>query len=186
MRKDFGAKPWLYPQQVFIIGTYNKDGTPNAMNAAWGGVGDTAQVFICISPGHRTTENILREKEFTVSMGTLDQMTACDYVGLVSGKNDPKKMERTGWHFSKANNVNAPVISELPLTLECRLMSYNPEYGHLFGDIVNLSADESILTDGKIDPDKLKPLSYDCANKEYRVIGEKVGKAFSIGNELKK
>lgn len=142
MRKDFGAKPWIYPQVVFIIGTYNEDGTPNAMNAAWGGVGDTEQIFMCISSTHKTTENILRAKEFTVSLGTLDQMVACDYVGLVSGNDDPEKMARTGWHFSKASQVNAPVIDELPMTFECKLISYNAHYGYLFGEILNLSVDK--------------------------------------------
>ena len=185
MRKDFGAKPWIYPQVVFIIGTYNEDGTPNAMNAAWGGVGDTEQIFMCISSTHKTTENILRAKEFTVSLGTLDQMVACDYVGLVSGNDDPEKMARTGWHFSKASQVNAPVIDELPMTFECKLISYIAHYGYLFGEILNLSVDKRILAGDKIDVDKLRPISFDGANGEYRVLGEKFGDAFSVGLKLK-
>ena len=100
MRKNFGAKPLLYPQAVFIIASYDENGKPNAMNAAWGGVADSNKIFICIGP-HQTTDNILARKAFTVSMGTADQVVACDYVGIVSGKNEPNKMEKAGFHTEK-------------------------------------------------------------------------------------
>ena len=119
-------------------------------------------------------------------MATSGQMTACDYVGIVSGKNTPDKMEKAGFHTTKAEFVDAPVIEELPMTLECRLISYDPESCHLFGEIVNVSADESILTDGKIDIKKLSPITFDPVGNAYHVIGEKVGNAFHDGAELKK
>lgn len=185
MRKNFGAKPILYPQAVFIIAAYDENGKPNAMNAAWGGVADSNKIFICIS-NHKTTENILARKAFTVSMGTADQLVACDYVGIVSGKNEPDKMEKAGFHTVKSEFVDAPIIEELPMTLECKLISYDTENDYLFGEIVNVCADESILgEDGLIDPMKLRPIIFDGVHATYHVLGEKVGKAFSDGAQLK-
>ena len=185
MRKNFGAKPFLYPQVVFIIGSYDENGNANAMNAAWGGVADFNKIFICIS-SHKTTDNILARKAFTVSMGTADQVVACDYVGLVSGRDEPEKMKKAGFTTVKSEYVDAPVIKELPLTLECRLISYDTENDYMFGEIVNVSADECILDDsGNIDVSKLRPIIFDGANSAYHVIGEKVGKAFSDGKQLK-
>ena len=179
MRKNFGAKPWTYPQPVFIIGSYDEDGKPDAMNAAWGGISCDTELCMCISVGHKTTKNILARKAFTVSMATAEQMSACDYVGITSGNNTPDKMEKAGFHTTKAEFV------ELPMTLECRLISYDPESCHLFGEIVNVSADERILTDGTIDVMKLAPITFDPVGNHYHVIGEKVGNAFHDGAKLK-
>jgi len=185
MRKNFGAKPHLYPQAVFIIASYDENGIPNAMNAAWGGVADTDKIFMCIGT-HKTTDNILARKAFTVSMGTADQMVACDYVGIVSGNSEPKKMEKAGFHTVKSEFVDAPLITELPMALECRLISYDAETGYLFGEVVNVSAEESILgSDGKIDIAKLRPIIFDGVHASYHVIGEKVGNAFADGKKLK-
>ena len=117
MRKDFGKKPWLYPLPVLIVGTYDPDGTPNAMNAAWGGLYDSDQVVLCLSAGHKTTHNIEEREAFTVSFATADQMAACDYVGMVSGNDTPDKLAKTGWHVTKSSKVDAPLFDELPLTL---------------------------------------------------------------------
>ena len=185
MRKNFGAKPWTYPQPVLILASYDENGNPDAMNAAWGGISCDTELCMCISAGHKTTKNILAKKEFTVSMADEAHMAACDYVGIASGNNTPDKMEKAGFHTSKAEHVDAPVIEELPMTLECRLISYDEITCHLFAEIVNVSADESVLTDGKIDPDKLRPITFDPVNNTYRVIGEKVGDAFKAGMALK-
>ena len=185
MRKKFGAKPWTYPQPVFIIGSYDEEGRADAMNAAWGGISCDTELCLCISAGHKTTKNILEKKAFTVSMATAGQMTACDYVGIVSGNDTPDKLEKAGFHTRKAEFVDAPVIEELPMTLECRLISYDPESCHLFGEIVNVSAEESILTDGKIDIRKLDPITFDPVGNAYHVIGEKAGDAFREGMKLK-
>ena len=186
MRKNFGAKPWTYPQPVFILATYGEDGTPDAMNAAWGGISDDKELSMCISAGHKTTANILARKAFTVSMATAAQMVACDYVGIESGNNVANKLEKAGWHTTKSEFVDAPVIDELPMAVECRLISYDPESCRLVGEIVNVSADESVLDeDGKIDPDKLRPITFDPIHHTYRVLGEKVGNAFQDGAKLK-
>ena len=186
MRKNFGPKPLLYPQPVFIIATYGEDGTPNAMNAAWGGISEENQITICISAGHKTTANILSKKAFTVSMATADYVTACDYVGIVSGNKVPDKFARAGFHASKSEFVDAPLIDELPMAVECKLISYNPETCCLIGEIVNVSADESVLNEtGKVDPVKLKPITFDPMNNAYLVLGEKVGNAFKDGTAMR-
>ena len=186
MRKNFGAKPWTYPQPVFILAAYDENGTPNAMNAAWGGISDDKELSMCISAGHKTTANILARKAFTVSMATAEQMVSCDYVGIESGNSVANKLEKAGWHTTPSEFVDAPLIDELPMAVECRLVSYDPESCRLVGEIVNVSADESVLDqDGKIDPDKLRPIVFDPVHNAYRVLGEKVGNAFRDGAKLK-
>ena len=186
MRKNFGAKPMCYPMPVFIIGTYNADGTPNAMNAAWGGISEEQEISICVSEDHKTTENILARKAFTVSMATEQYVAACDYVGIVSGSKVPDKFQRAGFHATKSDFVDAPLIDELPMALECELISYDPESCRLVGRIVNVSADESVLGDnGKVDVTKLRPITYDAMNHDYLVLGAKVGNAFHDGAVLK-
>ena len=186
MRKNFGAKPWTYPQPVFILAAYGENGTPNAMNAAWGGISDDQEISLCISAGHKTTADILARKAFTVSMATAAQVVPCDYVGIASGNNVPDKLAKTGWHTTKSEYVDAPLIDELPMAVECRLVSYDPESCRLVGEIVNVSADESVLdAQGKIDPDKLEPITFDPIHNTYRKLGEKVGNAFRDGAALK-
>ncbi len=186
MRKNFGVKPMVYPMPVFIIATYGKNGTPNAMNAAWGGISEENEITICISADHKTTENILERGAFTVSMATADFAAECDYVGIVSGNDVEDKLTRCGLHTEKSEFVDAPVIVELPMSVECRLKSYDSDSCRLVGEIVNVSADESVLTNGKIDPDKLKPITYDSSNHTYRVLGDVVAKAYSAGLIFKK
>ena len=185
MRKNFGAKPILYPQPVFIIASYNEDGTANAMNAAWGGISEHNQISMCISEDHQTTRNALARGAFTVSMATVDTVVACDYVGIVSGGKVPDKMEKAGFHTTRSEFVDAPLIDELPMAAECKLLSYDPESCRMVGEVVNVCADESVLTNGKIDPMKLRPITFDGVNHTYLALGEKVGNAFSAGMKLK-
>lgn len=186
MRKNFGAKPLLYPQPVFIIATYGEDGTPDAMNAAWGGISEANEISMCLSAGHKTVKNILASGEFTVSMGTAKYVVECDYVGIVSGNKEPDKMKKAGFHTTKAEFVNAPLIDELPMALECRLISYDEESCRLVGEIINVNADESVLDEnGNIDVDKLEPITYEPMYHTYRKLGEKVGNAFKDGEKLK-
>ena len=161
MRKNFGAKPWTYPQPVFIIASYDGNGKPDAMNAAWGGISDSKQISMCLSAGHKTVKNILARKAFTVSMATADKVAECDYVGIVSANKEPDKLAKAGLHAVKSEYVDAPVIEELPMAVE------------------------SVLTDGNIAPDKLRPITFDPVNNTYRVLGAVVGNAFSDGNKLK-
>jgi len=186
MRKNFGVKPLTYPQPVFIIASYGEDGVPNAMNAAWGGISEENEISICVSAGHKTTKNILFSKAFTVSMADEKHMIACDYVGIASGNKVPDKFARAGFHATKSAFVNAPLIDELSMAVECRLKSYDAESCLLVGEIVNVSAEESILNaEGKVDPEKLRPIIFDPMNHTYLAVGETVGKAFHDGMKLK-
>ena len=186
MRKNFGPKPMCYPMPVYIIATYNEDGTPNAMNAAWGGISEEEQITICMDAEHRTATNILARKAFTVSMATAKYAAACDYVGIVSGNKEPEKFAKAGFHATKSAFVDAPLIDELPMALECELISYDPESCRLLGRIVNVCAEESVLGEnGKVDAGKLQPITYDPMNHHYLVLGEKVGQAFHDGLQLK-
>lgn len=185
MRKNFGAKNILYPQPVFIVASYDENGVPDAMNAAWGGFSEENEISMCISANHKTTRNILARKAFTVSMGTADRVAACDYVGIVSGDDEPEKLKKAGFHTVKSEFVDAPLIQELPMALECKLLGYDPETCRMTGEVVNVCAEEAVLTDGLIDPAKLRPISYDSMNRAYLVLGERVGSAFSDGEKLK-
>lgn len=185
MRKDFGAKTWFYPLPVLIIASYDEKGNANAMNAAWGGIYDSNRVVLSLSSDHKTTKNIRARKAFTVSFGDAAHVAACDYVGLVSGNDVPDKLEKAGFTTEKSRFVDAPVIRELPMALECRLIKINDD-GNIIGEIVNVSADESVLDeDGLIDAAKLRPISFDPARNYYLVLGEKVGNAFRDGYALK-
>ena len=185
MRKNFGSNSWLYPMPVLIIATYDEQGRPNAMNAAWGGIFTDEMIGICLSERHKTTQNILSTRAFTVSMATAEQVVACDYVGLESGNRVPDKFAKAGFHATRPEFVNAPLIDELPMALECELVSYDKESCHLVGKIVNITADESVLTEGKIDPRKLRPITFDPINHAYLELGAKVNDAFSCGKQLK-
>ncbi|MBQ7820765.1 MAG: flavin reductase family protein [Clostridia bacterium] len=186
MRKNFGAKALLYPMPVLIIGSYDENGKPDAMNAAWGGISEETQISICVDDGHRTAKNIVARGAFTVSVANAENVVACDYVGIVSGNKEPEKIEKTGWHVIKSDFVDAPLFDELPMALECKLISYDEASCRLVGEIVNVCADKCILGgDGKIDLDKFHPITYDPVHHTYRKLGEEVGKAFSDGARLK-
>lgn len=186
MRKNFGAKPYTYPQPVFIIATYGEDGTPDAMNAAWGGISEANEISMCLSAGHKTVKNILARKAFAVNMADAAHVVECDYVGVVSGNDVPDKLEKAGFHTSKSEFVDAPLIDELAMAVECRLISYDPESCRLVGQIVNVSVDESVLTDdGRVDVAKLAPIVFDPMNSAYHQLGEKVGNAFKDGLQLR-
>ena len=152
--KSFGSKPWILPQPVLIIGTYGKNGKPNAMNAAWGGQWDMHEIIISLG-SHATTDNLAENPEFTVTFATADTMIASDYVGIVSGRNTPDKMEKAGWTVEKAPNVNAPVFKEFPMTLECP------------------------------DVEKMELITFDPVHHTYIQLGKTVGNAFSDGKQLK-
>ena len=186
MRKNFGAKAYTYPQPVFILAAYDENGKPNAMNAAWGGISEEHELTMCISNEHKTTKDILARKAFTVSMADAAHVAACDYVGIVSGNKEPDKFAKAGFHATKSEFVDAPLIDELPIAVECRLKSYDPETCRMVGDIVNVSVDERVLTaEGKVDVSLARPITFDPFNNTYVVLGETVGKAFHDGLALR-
>lgn len=185
MRKNFGVKTWAYPMPVFIVAAFDENGIPCCMNAAWGGVYDTNQIMVCLADDHKTTKNIVESGAFTVSIADAKHVMEADYVGIVSGNKVTDKMTKAGLTTIKSDFVNAPVINEFPMTIECKLMKFN-EDGICIGEIVNVSADESVLgTDGLIDTVKLEAITYDPVHHAYIKLGEKVGNAFSDGKKLK-
>lgn len=185
MRKNFGAKTWMYPMPVLIIGTYDSAGNPDAMNAAWGGIYDGGQVVLCLSAGHKTTQNIREKGAFTVSFADAPHAVEADYLGLVSGNDVPDKLARAGLHATRSEFVDAPLIDEFPMALECRLVKFN-EDGNVVGEIVNVCADERVLDEnGRVDPSRLQPIAFDPVNNAYLKLTEKVGNAFKDGARLK-
>lgn len=181
---EFSAKnSVITPEGVFIIGTYDENGVPNAMNAAWGIQSDYGEITLFLAK-HKTTENIKKTGAFTVAMATKDTVLISDYFGVETG-NHVNKIEKAGCHVHKSEHVNAPIIEEYPLTLECECKSWDDETGILVGTIVSQQADEAILTDGRVDLDKMQPIMFDMASGTYRVIGPVVGKAFHDGLKLK-
>ena len=185
--KSFKSNPWILPQPVLVIGTYDKNGKPNAMNAAWGGQWDAHEIMISLG-SHATTDNLAACPEFTVAFATVETMVAADFVGIVSGRNMPDKIQKTGWTAEKAANVNAPVFKEFPMTLECRVKQKidESETGYyLVAEIVNILCDEKYLSaDGKPDVEKMNLITYNPINHTYVALGKTVGKAFSDGKSL--
>lgn len=182
-RKNFGPDHALMttPQPCVMIATWNKGHTPDVMMAAWAGQYDFNQIVISLSK-HKTTENLELTGAFTVSFADERTVAESDYFGLVSGNKVPDKVAKVGFTVTPSPNVDAPIINEYPLTLECKVVSWNG--GVLIGEIVNMSADESILTDGKVDLGKLRPIVFDAAANTYRAIGEVVGQAWGSGKKF--
>ena len=178
-----GQKSTITPEGVFIIGTYDENGVPNAMNAAWGMQSDMGEITLMLGK-HKTTENFEKTGAFTVAFGTADTVLISDYFGVETGAK-VNKIERAGCHTHRSAHVNAPIIEEFPLTLECRVKHWDTSTGYLIGEIVASQADERILSDGKVDLGKLRPIIFDPSFNAYRVVGEVVGRAFSDGLKLK-
>lgn len=187
MKKNFGNKTIVAPLPVLIIATYDAEGMPDAMNAAWGGQCAYHHVALNLAKEHKTTENLRLRKAFTLSIANRANLVLSDYFGLVSGHNEDK-IARSGVHIAKSKFVDAPLIEEYPLTLECRVVSIEEALGEvrIVGEVINMQADETILDEnGEVDLDKLQPLSFDSSARTYRVLGETVGTAFKDGNSLK-
>lgn len=187
MRKNLKPKAIIYPQPAVIIGTYNEDGTPDAMQAAWVAMSDYKQIFIALDMSHKSADNIKARKAFTVSMLDEDHVVQGDYVGIVSGHKVPDKVAKAGLHAVKSENVDAPYFEEFPLTFECTVSELDTEKERLFGDIVNITADEKILDEkGRILIEKLKPVSLDPVMNKYVRVGGVVADAFRAGAVLMK
>ena len=182
MRKDFGSKTYLFPQPVMIIGTYDENGNPDAMNAAWGGICGADEIMVDLG-SHKTTDNLAITGAFTVGIADREHVIECDYLGVVSGRKEPNKLKKAGFTTEKSRFVNAPVINELPITLECELKEITGS--KYIGRIVNVSADESVLgPDGLPDTSKFTPITFDPVHHTYIALGETAGKAFSDGNKI--
>lgn len=184
---NLSPRAWLLPQPVLIIGTYDENGNANAMNAAWGGQWDAKEIIISMG-AHATTENLNRCGEFTVAFATCDTLIASDFVGIVSAKNNPNKIKNTGWTIMDSDNINAPIFTDFPMTLECRIIRKIDESKdgyYIVAEIINIVANEKYLSaDGKPDMEKMQLITFDPIHHNYIRLGERVGQAFSDGKKL--
>lgn len=189
MKKELGVKPYLFPMPVLMIATYGDGDTVDVMNMAWGGICAQNMVSLNISEAHKTSENIKKRGAFTLSIADIPHLKEADFFGIASGNTMADKFGRSGMTAVKSERVDAPVITEFPLTLECRVVEAKTEvYGfHVLGEIVGVLAEESVLDEaGKVDPGKLNAFVFDSFRHGYYAIGEKVGQAWSSGAELAK
>ncbi len=187
-RKDLGVIPAVFPMPVLMIGTYDESGTVDVMNAAWGQICEMDRVLVCLSPEHKTTANIRSLKAFTVGIADLPHMKEADFFGIATGNRMKDKFARTGFTAVRSAFVNAPVVEEFPVTMECRLLE-QVDTKHLkdvfVGQIVNVTAREEVLdSKGEIDAGKLQALIYDPFRKDYYVTGDRVGRAWGEGKPL--
>ena len=189
MKKDFGVKPYLFPMPTYMIGTYNEDDTVDVMMMAWGGICAEDMVALNLEAAHKTVANIRARGAFTLAIPGTDTLEVSDFLGIASANKMPDKFERTGLHATKSTRVDAPVIDEYPVTLECTVEQIEEEpYGlRILGRIVNVLADEKVLNEkGQIDAGKIKAFAFDQMNNGYYAIGEEVGKAWHSGAGLMK
>ena len=186
MKKDLPIIPAIFPMPVVLIATYNEDGSVNVMNAAWCTAHDFKEVKLNLAENHLTTKNISRNKAFSIALADASHVAEADFVGIVSGEKMKDKFARSGLHASKGLIVNAPVLDDFPVVMECEAREAEEEYG-VVGVIKRLAVDESCLDEkGKVDVSKLNIISYDPFNHGYYKIGEKVGQAFSEGKKFLK
>ena len=189
MLKDLGVKPFIFPMPVLMIATYDKSGKVDVMNMAWGGICDEDKVALNITETHKTALNIKERMAFTLSVADIPHIKEADYFGIASGNDTPDKFERSELTAIKSERVDAPVIKEFPITLECKVIELqHPEGGfRVLGKIVNVLADEKVLNEkGKPDPKKLNAFVFDQMQNGYYAIGEKVGQAWQSGAPLMK
>ena len=187
--KDFGVKPYLFPMPVYMIGTYNEDGTVDSMPMAWGGICAENMVALNLEEDHKTVANPKAKGAFTLSVPGIDTLVESDYMGIASANKFADKFEHTRLHAVKSERVDAPIITEYPLTLECKVLEMQEKpYGlRVLGEIVNVLADEKVLDEqGRIDCGKLNTFLFDQMRNDYYAVGEICGKAWHSGAPLLK
>ena len=189
MKKSLGVKPYLFPMPVLMIATYGEDGTVDVMNMAWGGICASNLVALNIDEDHKTAENIKKRGAFTLSIADVDHLAEADFFGIATANKMPDKFARSGLHAVKSEYVDAPVVEEFPITLECKVAQLQNADGNfrVVGEIVNVLAEEKVLDEqGKVDPTKLGAFVFDQFQSGYYAIGEKVGQAWHSGAKLMK
>lgn len=187
MKKQLDSKMGVFPMPVLMIATYNDDDTVDVMNAAWGTMESRDKVLLKLGEGHKTTKNIRERKAFTVSIANAENVVEADYFGVVSGNNTPDKFEKSKMTAVKSENVDAPIVNEFPVCMECELaeIESKPEGATVIGKVVAMCADEEVLTDGKVDISKLSAIAFDPFTFGYYTLGERVGTAYHDGLQLK-
>lgn len=188
MKQSLGAHTIAYPMPVFVIGTYDHAGKPNAMVAAWGGIcsSDPPSIAVSVRPTRYTYRNLMEKREFTISIPSEDYLKEADYFGIASGQ-DYNKFAKTGLTPVRSTLVDAPFVKEFPVVLECRVINKVDIKAHVqfIAEILDVKVDESALgADGKPDLSKIRPLGFDMVRSEYYAMGPVVGKAFSAGRKF--
>ena len=188
MRKSIKTTEAIFPMPVLLVATYNEDGSVDVMNAAWGTMMSRDTVILNLTETHKTVKNIKARKAFTVSIADAAHTTEADYLGVVSGNDTKNKFENSGLTAVKSENVDAPIISELPLCMECEFIEYQDgEYGcGVVGKVVSVTADESVMKDDKVDISAVNAIAFDPYTHGYYKVTERVGNAFKDGLSLKK
>ena len=185
MKKNIKTTEAIFPMPVLMIATYNEDGSIDVMNAAWGTMLERDQVILNLTETHKTVKNIRNRKAFTVSIANAKNVVAADYFGVVSGNNTPNKFENSGLTATKSDNVDAPIINEFSICLECELLEGESDWG-IVGKVVNVSADEEVMNGDNVDINKLEAIAFDPYTAGYYKVNERVGNAFKDGLQLKK
>ncbi len=188
MKKNITTTEAIFPMPVLMIATYNEDDSVDVMNAAWGMMLERNYVVLNLSESHKTVQNIKKRKGFTVSIADAKHMVEADYFGVVSANTTKNKFEKSGMTATKSQNVNAPIVNEFPICLECEFVEYQDrEYGcGVVGKVVNVSADENVMTGNQVDISKLEAIAFDPYTHGYYKVTERVGNAFKDGLKLNK
>ena len=188
MKKKIKTTEAIFPMPVLMIATYNEDGSIDVMNAAWGTMLERDEIILNLTESHKTVKNIKESKAFTVSIADARHVVEADYFGIVSGNNTPNKFENTGLSATKSEIVDAPIINEFPICMECEFIEYQDgKYGcGVIGKIVNVSAEEEVLNGNKVDISLVNAIAFDPYTHGYYKVGERVGNAFGDGMKLKK
>lgn len=187
MKKNLGSIPGLFPMPVVIVSAYDREGIPNAMTAAWAQITDMDKIALFVDPDHRTMKNIQETKAFTVAIADVAHMAEADFIGIVSGNNMPDKLEKSGFHVTKSEFVNAPLIEELPVSMDCELADIidTEDVYAMVGKSVNICAEDRVIgEDGKVNPDQIHALIFDQFRNGYYAVGEMVGQAWNAGKDL--
>ena len=184
MKKQIKTTEAIFPMPVLMIATYNDDDTINVMNAAWGTMLERDEVILNLTESHKTVKNIRKRKAFTVSIANAKNVKEADYFGVVSGNNTENKFEKSGLTATKSENVDAPIINEFPICMECKLIEEESDWG-IVGKVVNVTADEEIMNDNQVDISKLEAIAFDPYTHGYYKVTDRVGNAFKDGLELK-
>ena len=187
MRKKLNITDGIFPMPVLMVATYNDDGSINVMNAAWGTMQERSIIALNLTETHKTVKNIKARGAFTVSIADAAHVLEADYFGVASGNKVPNKLEKTGLTSSKAETVDAPVINEFPICLECEFIEYQDnKYGcGVIGKVVNVTADESVMPNGKLDMSLVNAIAFDPYTHGYYKVSERIGEAFKDGLKLK-
>lgn len=187
MKKNLGSIPGLFPMPVVIVSAYDREGIPNAMTAAWAQITDMDKIALFVDPDHRTMKNIQETKAFTVAIADVAHMAEADFIGIASGNNMPDKLEKSGFHVTKSEFVNAPLIEELPVSMDCELADIidTEDVYAMVGKIVNICAEDRVIgEDGKVNPEQIHALIFDQFRNGYYAVGEMVGQAWNAGKDL--